>query len=352
MSTTQTQTQAPRAEFTVIRRVAAIPMITYSFQTIDQTLAKTTPSRLYGNAKRTAKGLSDSAIQYAAPLQDHFGSIITQVDVYANKAVDVVESRYPYPFQAKPEEVASLVQEKRQNATDYVTDKFDANIRNPAINAATVIDKRFSPLVDYYAIAVSRTSNSEAGPLTSSNTKYQYQRVLALSKTLKDNVTGYSHEQLKQLQAQNKIVHNGMALAQSINDLATTSYRSTAEQIHHLSDAMLIDLQKLQTSMTSVSESIRSTVQGSAAQLQNQIPPQIQEAYAELTNNLSASATELRSILAKEEVTLQEKVGLLVNEVQNRITPLLETAKKGISELLKIVKENASHGAPPRSNGT
>lgn len=109
---------------------------------------------------------------------------------------------------------------------------------------------------------------------------------------------------------------------------------------------MVAELQKLQTSTASFSTSILD----SAAQLQNQIPPQIQQTYTDVTNNLSGAISELRKIISKENITIQEKVSLVGHEVQNRVSPILDTIKKGVSELLSRGRE-ATPQSPPRPNG-
>jgi hypothetical protein len=60
--------------------------------------------------------------------------------------------------------------------------------------------------MDYFEGAVTRL-NAEAGPSTPTDSKYQYQRALAISKNLKDNLYVYSNEQLKQIQAQSVLVY-------------------------------------------------------------------------------------------------------------------------------------------------
>jgi hypothetical protein len=49
--------------------------------------------------------------------------LIVKVDGIANMAVDVVESRYPYPFKAKPEEVAALACQGQQITTAFVHER-------------------------------------------------------------------------------------------------------------------------------------------------------------------------------------------------------------------------------------
>lgn len=52
-----------------------------------------------------------------------------------------------------------------------------------------------------------RLGTSEAGPSKPSDSQYQYQRALALSKTLGENLYEYSNEQLKHIQAQSVLAY-------------------------------------------------------------------------------------------------------------------------------------------------
>ncbi|KAG5641770.1 hypothetical protein DXG03_004265 [Asterophora parasitica] len=348
MSTTQTTTatnDTSPPEFTILTRMAAIPIIASSLETIDGALSSNAYTR---SSYSTAKGLSSSAYKYSEPLQVRFAPLIVQADGYANKAVDAVESRYPYPFTAKPEEVATLVREKRKTAEDYVSNSvssanksIDEKIKAPAIHVAQELDQRFLPIVDYFEVAVTRLNTSEAGPSTQPDAKYQYQRALNLSRTLKDNIYVYSNEQLKQLQAQNALVQRATETAQSITTLASSSISSAQTRIHNLSDNMLVELQKLQSSTASFSASIQESVHNSTTQIQNQIPPQIQQTYTDLSHNLSVAATELRNIIATKDLTLQEKVTRVAQEVHDRVSPLLESLQKGLSDLLARGKGEA-----------
>jgi len=60
----------------------------------------------------------------------------------------VVESRYPYPFKAQPEEVVNYVRERRKSTTDYMNDRvsdvnkvIDNKVKTPALNVAQDIDQ-------------------------------------------------------------------------------------------------------------------------------------------------------------------------------------------------------------------
>lgn len=96
---------------------------------------------------------------------------------------------------------------------------------------------------------------------------------------------------------------------------------------------MLVELDKLQKSATSLTASLQATLHNSASQIQSQIP-QIQQSYTDLSAALSSTANELRSIIVNQELPLQEKVSRVGKEVRERIQPLLESVKKGVSEVL------------------
>jgi len=103
---------------------------------------------------------------------------------------------------------------------------------------------------------------------------------------------------------------------------------------------MLVELQKLQTSTKTTS-----------ASLQSQIPPQVQQTYIELSNKLSAAITDFRSIITTKDLPLQEKVGRVGHEVQERVAPLLESLRKGLLDLLVRGKQGAA-ATPLQQNGT
>lgn len=113
--------------FTILTRVAAIPMVSSSLETINGALLSNTYTR---SPYATAKDLSNTAYKYTEPLQIRLAPFIIQADGYANKAVDVVQSKYPYPFTAKPEEVAQLASKT-----------IDERVKTPAINVAQGIDQ-------------------------------------------------------------------------------------------------------------------------------------------------------------------------------------------------------------------
>lgn len=94
-----------------------------------------------------AKALSNTAYKLTEPIQNVLAPLIVRADGIANKAVDAVESRYPYPFKAQPEDVAALARQGQQNTTAYVHERvnnmnkaIDEKVRTPALNVAHDID--------------------------------------------------------------------------------------------------------------------------------------------------------------------------------------------------------------------
>lgn len=142
---TQTQTSTPASakensppDITIFSRVAAIPIVSSSFQTIDGVLLNNTYT---SSPYSTAKGLSNAAYKLSEPLQIRLAPLIIHADGFANKAVDVVEQKYPYPFTAKPDEVVSLVHKRGQSVSDYAHKTIDEKVKTPAYTVAQGIDE-------------------------------------------------------------------------------------------------------------------------------------------------------------------------------------------------------------------
>jgi hypothetical protein len=76
---------------------------------------------------------------------------------------------------------------------------------------------------------------------------------------------------------------------------------------------MLQELQKLQSSTTSLPQSLQSSFP-----------------------DLSAAISELRKIATSKDITLNEKATKVGSEVRDRVNPLLEEAMKRVKELVGI----------------
>ena len=96
---------------------------------------------------------------------------------------------------------------------------------------------------------------------------------------------------------------------------------------------MLAELVKLQNSAASFRDSLQTTLESSASQIQSQIP-QIHQSYADLSAALSSTASELGSIITNQELPLQERLGRVSKEVIERVQPLLESMMSGVSKVL------------------
>jgi len=170
--------------------------------------------------------------------------------------------------------------------------------------------------------------NTDVAPTNASESKYQYQRALAISKDLTVHIYDYSNDQLKSIGTQ---LQRATETAQSITNLATSSISNGKNRIHTLSDNMLSELQKLQASTSAYATSLQHSA---SAKLQDNIPPQVQQSYTELASNLSTVITELKGTVLEKDLPIQEKVTKVGKQVKESITPLLDSLRKGVEGVL------------------
>jgi hypothetical protein len=329
---TETTTTSPPT-LTSFTRVASIPLISTSLDTIHTTLSNNAYTK---SPYHTATELAYSAWGYTEPLQARLAPLATRADGYANKGLDAVESRYPYPFTAKPEEIATYARERRQSSISFVDKAIDERVKSPAKGVAQGIDQRFAPIVDYFEVQVNKL-HSEAGPSspTTTDPQYQYQRLYLLSRDLTENLYFYSNENFKQLQAHNIIVQRAAATAQTITDLASSSLSSAHSRIHALSATLQSELQRLQATTAALPAAFQSS-----------------------TTEISAAIAELRETLAAKDVPLNEKAARVGAQVRERVSPLLAGVEGRARELVGLlsrkaeaVKEEAVHGYTNGVNG-
>jgi hypothetical protein len=153
MAATTATTESP--ELTIINRLGAIPLVSGSLSAVHETLLG---SRLTAAPYSTATAVSAYALgtanKYSAPLQTRLAPLLTRADGLANAAVDAVEARYPYPFQASPDDVA-------QQARGAATKTFDDNVTAPAGRVVAGIDQ-----VGALVLALSWPSGGSAARLS------------------------------------------------------------------------------------------------------------------------------------------------------------------------------------------
>ncbi|KAH9057203.1 hypothetical protein EDB87DRAFT_1578950 [Lactarius vividus] len=184
---------APAApELTVLNRVVSIPLVNDSLSAVHSSLSSNPITRAPYN---TAQALSSTALRYSEPITSKLAPIIVRADGFANKGLDAVESRYPYPFTAQSEDIINTLKERSDSARAVANKTLDERLRNPAYSAAQGIDQRLTPVVDFL---VSRLGTQEGASQTES--QYQYQRAYALSRDLKDQILGNSNTQPQESQ--------------------------------------------------------------------------------------------------------------------------------------------------------
>ncbi|KAG2038367.1 hypothetical protein BDR03DRAFT_992208 [Suillus americanus] len=303
-SATQSQSKVP--EITVLNRVVSIPLIASSLEQINAILEKNMLTR---SPYHAAQAITTTAYNYSQPIQIRLAPLIDRADDIANMGLDAVESRYPYPFQAKPEEMASYVRK--------TAGKTFENVRSPAVDVAEGIDKKFTPVVDYFErIAGNMSNESDASSLSSpsSDSQYQYQRAINLSKHLKDNLYVYSSEHLRQVQLQNVLVQRATDTANSISTLTASGFNNAQATAANL----LSEMQKIHHSTT-------------------QLPQTLQDAYPDI----SKAVVDLRNVITDPSLPVPEKINRVGREVKERVSPLLEKLTQRIGEIISILGSKA-----------
>jgi hypothetical protein len=140
---TETQSAPAAPELTVLNRVASIPLVNDSLSLVHTSLISNPLTRSPYN---TAQALSSTALRYSEPFASKLAPIIVRADGYANKGLDAVESRYPYPFTVQSEDILKALKDSSEYARDVANKTLDARLRTPAYSAAQGIDQVRGPL--------------------------------------------------------------------------------------------------------------------------------------------------------------------------------------------------------------
>ncbi|KAI0628605.1 lipid droplet-associated perilipin protein [Trametes polyzona] len=324
----QQQPQPAQPELTILSRVGSIPLVADSLNTIHSTLSNNPYTR---SPYATAQGLSKSALSYTEPLQKRLAPILTKADGLANKGLDAVESRYPYPFHTPTEDIIKNLKEHSDHAKEVANKTLDDKVRTPAYQVVQGIDQRFAPIVDYFAVAVSKLhpngTAADKPAEAAEAAQYQYQRAYFLTKELRDQLLTYSTEQINQIKAQSALVQRASATAHALTELASSSYGAAQSRVHTLSDTMVSELQKVQASTAA-------------------LPATLQASFHDVSANLTTTINELSAILTAPE-PLPEKVQKVRLTVQERVQPILDTATARVQEVLGALKARVSEDRTP-----
>lgn len=198
--------------------------------------------------------------------------------------------------------------------------------------------KKFTPIVDIVEGAVKRlhTRNGDQDiQSTTAEGKFQYERAYALSRDLREQLARYSVEQFKQIESQNVLVcvkslisichctdtatrsNRASATAHKIIETASSSYVLVQSKVHDLSDTMLTELKRIQTSTY-------------------QLPSQVQSNLKDVSDGLTTSIHELSGIISSD-APLNEKAGKVKDTVQQKVQPLLDAATSRVQDILKVI---------------
>ncbi|KAH8108779.1 hypothetical protein DFH11DRAFT_1631296 [Phellopilus nigrolimitatus] len=325
---TSSTTATPQV--TVLTRVASIPLISDSLAAVHATLA--------GNAYTktpysTAQAWGYAAFRASEPIQSRLSPVILRADGFANKAVDAVESRYPYPFHAPTEEIYGTLKQHSEHAYSFANKTIDDRVRTPAYGLAQGIDQKFTPVID--RLAYVRTDSDAPGPdvpvADTPKDTYQYQRAYRLSLDLKDTITVFTGEQIKQIQEHNILVQRATATAQTISVTLSTSYDAATARVHALSDTMLSELHSLQASAAA-------------------LPAHAQTSLSGLSERVGTVIGQVKDTL-RADAPVAEKLGQLRVTIEQQVKPLLAGASARAQGVANAVRSPKTNGAPVHQNG-
>jgi Perilipin family len=137
-----TDTQ-PAQSVTFPSRVLGIPLVSHGLDTIHSTLSTSPYTK---GVYQTGSGLAQSAydtatrVTVASPVYPRLQPVITAADGYANKGLDTIQSRFPYPFETAPEKVYSDLKKAPEDAKSVAIKTIDERITTPAYGIAKGVD--------------------------------------------------------------------------------------------------------------------------------------------------------------------------------------------------------------------
>ncbi|KAG8741549.1 hypothetical protein FRC10_002726 [Ceratobasidium sp. 414] len=317
MAETQTATPAHPPQFTSINRVGKIPLVSDTLVSLDALLSQNAYSKgLYS----TAQTYGERAYNLSAPVQTRLAPVIGRADGYANKGLDVLESRWPYPFQASTEEVVGTLKQGPDAAygiyaayANAASKAYEDKVKAPAYGLVVRADSTLTPIVDRFEVVVSKlhkeTPLSPSLSSTSSDLEVSSERQVArayrLSLDLKDQIIVLSSEQFKQLQQNNVYVQRATDTLHNLTNAVTSFSHESNVRAHQLSHSMLCELESINHVLLSRKEAL---------------PGQ----YATLKEAVGATLGEVRGIINEANVPVGEKAVKVRDVVIGRVQPVLQ----------------------------
>jgi hypothetical protein len=334
-----TDTQPPQA-ISFPSRVLAIPLVSHSIDTIHCTLSNSPYTKgVYQTGSGFAQSAYDTAtrVTVASPVYPRLQPVITAADGYANKGLDTIQSRFPYPFETTPDQVYNDLKKAPEDARNVAYKTIDERITTPAYGIAKGVDSRLAPLVDLLESILTKlhaapphspvASTSTASDVTSE--KAQVTRAKELVFGAKDHIIVLTTEQAKALKDQNVYIQRAAEQAASINATLSTHYQNAQagvsaykgkgvelgkeaqSKVYALSQSMITELEKVQNTTAS-------------------LPSHIQTTFKPLTDEVGSTLTEMKAVLTSQEEGLGvgEKAGRLGGVIKERIGPIVEKSKQ------------------------
>lgn len=334
-----TDTQ-PAQSLTFPSRVLGIPLVSHGLDTLHSTLSSSPYTK---GVYQTGSGLAQSAydtatrVTVASPVYPRLQPVITAADGYANKGLDTIQSRFPYPFETAPEKVYSDLKKAPEDAKSVAIKTIDERITTPAYGLAKGVDSRLAPLVDLLESILTKLHASpphSPSPSTSAASetigdKAQVTRAKELVFGATDHIIELTTEQAKALREQNVYIHRAAEQAASINAHLSAHYQNAQAgvsvykgkgvelgkeaqaKVYALSQSMVAELEKVQNTTAS-------------------LPAQIQTTFKPLTEEIGATLTEMKTVLTSQEEGLGvgEKAGKIGHVIKERIGPIVEKGKQ------------------------
>jgi len=119
------------AELKSLQRVQSIPLVNDTLATLHSILAQNAYTA-WPYAQATS--ISTSAYSIAAPR-------LQGIDGLANRGLDYVEGKYPYPFQTQTKDIYEDIQKGRAQIYESATKTYDARVRAPVAGLAHGADQ-------------------------------------------------------------------------------------------------------------------------------------------------------------------------------------------------------------------
>ncbi|KAG8850652.1 hypothetical protein FRB91_008875 [Serendipita sp. 411] len=331
------ETQTAPSPITFPSRVLSIPLVSSGLETIHTTLSTSPYTKTaYQTSTSIAATAYGTASRVTAPVYPRVLPVITAADGYANKGLDTLQSRFPYPFESSPETVYNDLKKAPEDAKNVAYKTIDERITTPAYGLAKNVDSRLAPLVDLLEAILTKinaspapsTSTPGASTSTATTDKAQITRARELVVGARDHIIVLTTEQAKALRAQNTYIQRAAEQAESINATLASQYHNAQAGIAAYKGKGVELTKDAQNRVYALSHSLVTElekVQNATATL----PAQIQATFKPLTDEIGSTIAELKTILTSQEegVGVGEKASRVGAVIKQRIGPIVEQGK-------------------------